>query len=280
MSVETPSPMGRSVVVREPESGGAFPDVSDLLQESITEFFDAIGPYLLGVLGLLIGSMAVGLAGAVVFGLLLVFAVVAGAGIGAVGDQLGSVGAALLAAVSVGVDLLFLGVAVVGMTMLTAPLTASFMRAVAAHQRGEAELQIGAAFGTLGQHLPQVVGVGAIVGGATFVGLLLCGLPALLVPLFLGFAVPMVALHGLSALEAARTNIAHVRDHLQQHAIIAAVTFALNVLSGMVPLLGPAFVMAFTVRAYRKIFGDGASPQLLLTTEVSAEIEEDLPDGP
>jgi len=109
------------------------------------------------------------------------------------------------------------------------------------------------------------VGMGALVGAATFVGMLACGFPALLVPLFLGFAMHLVALHALTPVEAARTNVAHVREHLQEHVVLAVVIVVLSSVATMIPLLGLAFVLALTTRAYRTLFGDGAAPQLLLT---------------
>jgi len=264
MDNQIPATGGASAVVREREAGGRFPNVGDLVQETWAEFMDAIGPYLMGMLGLVVGYLIVGIAFTVVFGGLLAAVIVAVTALSAISEQLGSAVGPVVGLLSVAVNLVFGALVVVGSVALTAPLNASFLRAVAAHQRGEEELQVASAFSTITQDLPQVIGIGALVGVVSFVALLLCVFPVVLVPLFLGFAIPMVALHGMPAMHAARTNVEHVRDHLQDHAILALVTFALNSVAGLVPILGPAFVMAFSVRAYRKIFGDGEAPQLAL----------------
>ena len=43
---------------------------------------------------------------------------------------------------------------------------------------------------------------------------------------------------------------------------MAVVSFALSMVASYVPVLGPAFLMALHVRAYRSMFGDGPEPML------------------
>ena len=258
MDDQIPFRVGGAVAMRQREAGGRFPDIGNLVQETMTEFLDAIGPYLLGMLGLVLGYLIIGTSGGVVLvGLVAMLVFVLNA-LAVIGEDAG----ALLALIWLVANLGFLAVAMIGTMALTAPLHASFLRAVAAHQRGDDELQIASAFNTVTQELPRVVGVGALVGAAMSVGMLFCFFPLLLVPLFLGFAIPLVALHGLSPMDAARTNVKHVWVHLQDHAILALVTAAIGFMANFVPVLGPAFMMAFSVRAYRQIFGDGGAPEL------------------
>ncbi|MEN0066067.1 MAG: hypothetical protein AAGA48_28250 [Myxococcota bacterium] len=267
MDGETPAPGAPASVVRTREDGGTFPNVGDLVQESLTEFTDSIVPYILSFLGLIAGYLVVGVGMSIVWGLLTIVVVVLVSALGALVEGLGSVGVTLVGLLTVGVNLALLGLGLVGGMALVAPLTGSYFRAVAAHQRGEGELELASAFSTLSENAVQMAGMGAILGAATFVGGLFCLLPALAVPVFLGFAIPIVALHGLPVADAARLNVTHVRDHLQEHLPIALSILGLNLIGGVIPVVGPAFTTAYTVRAYRKIFGDGEAPQVGLLTD-------------
>lgn len=268
MDSESPSAAVPAQVVRAHEPGGRFPNPGVVVQETLAEFMDAIVPYLLSVLGLIAGYAVLA---TVVSGAVVVIWVVVGAIVGLAATGFAQIDEGLAGLVTTGGMLIGLGVqlitgalGVAAFGALAAPLQASYLRAVAAHQRGDEELQLGSAFSTIGQDVAQVALAGALVGLAGVVGMMLCFFPVLLVPLLLGFVVPLVALHGLGATEAIRTNVMHVRNHLQEHAIIALIVFALNMVAGMVPVLGPAFVLAFVVRVYRNIFGDGVQPQLAL----------------
>lgn len=253
----------------EPVDGGVLPDLGALLNETMSEFMDHIGPYALAGLGLYVVVVPVTMIlffgmYFLMFGGVFGVAIVGGILSVIVGDAAGEGAGALVALASqlVGMGVMFLAfVAVIAAVVgIFAPLSASLTRAVAAHQRGEKTLDFSAAFSTLMQDLPRVIGVGVIIGGLTMLGIFMCYAPALLVAVFLGFASSLVYLHRARPGEAIRNAFGHARSHLQWHGTFALVVVALSFVAGNVPVLGPMFIIAMQVRAYRQLFGDGPEP--------------------
>lgn len=257
-----------------PEAGGRMPDVSKLLSETMEEFKDNFAPYLLAGLGQMVVALPVILV-TIFVGYFVVFGgmmglsfggILVGAAIGeAVSQDIGGIVALLaqLAAVTVPFALFF-GVLGLGLALL-APLNASLLRAVAAHQRGEKTLDFGSTFSTATQDLVRVIGIGLVMSMLVMVGLMMCYLPAMAVPLLFGFATPLVALHRRAPIEATRTALGHVLAHPQPHLMLGLITLVMTMFAGYLPVIGPMFVLAFHIRAHRQIFGDGAEPVLVLS---------------
>lgn len=248
-------------------SGGELPDLGALLNETVTEFMENIGPYALAGLGQMLVVIPIALV--MIFGMYAMIALgiggmlAGGAGLAAVlPGELAGLGA--LAGALVGLAVIavcffgFIGL----MGAMMAPINASLLRAIAAHQRGEKTLELSSAFSSLGEN------IGAVIGGAAILTLLsvalsmMCYFPALLPVIFLGFAAPLIALHGRGAVEGIQAAAAHARSHLKWHALYGLLHFALLMAASSIPVVGVMFVLAFQVRAYRRVFGDGRQPVL------------------
>lgn len=258
-------------VVREPLPGGETPDVGKLLNETIAEFTDDIGPYLLAGLGHTLVVLPVVFGAIILLYLGMIFGMFGGMiGVGIVGALVGSILGETAGTLSLLVSqllfflLIFLAIIAFGAALgaVLAPFNASLTRAVAAYQRGEGELGFNAAFTTLGQDVVKVVLGAVLLASMAMVLLMFCYLPVLIVPLVFGFFGPMIYLHGMGPLDAFRVSIAHFRSHMSYHLTVAALGFAMGMVASYVPVLGPAFLTAFHVRAYRAMFGDGLAPVL------------------
>jgi hypothetical protein len=148
------------------------------------------------------------------------------------------------------------------MMALLAPLNASLVRAVAEQQRGGKELELTSVFSTLTQDVMRVVSAASLVTLLGVLGAMACYLPSLLVLFAFGFVGSLVALHRLPPLEAMRANLAHARAHLQWHVMFGLLYMVVLMVGSYIPILGSMFVVAFHVRAYRTMFGDGEAPVL------------------
>jgi hypothetical protein len=250
------------------EAGGADADLSELIQEGIQDFSKDIGPYLLAGMGQFLVVVPVSFAAGLVayFGSMLgmMGGWIVGLVLGLLLASLGDVGAFLGALVMVGLP--FLGLFAVllpilpVMVAILAPVNASLVRAVAAHQRGEKELSLGSAFETLTEDVGRVIVTALVLTGFTMVGLLFCYVGALLVPILFGFVSTLVALHRCGPIEAFRLQIAHLRKHGNTHLMLGVGQIAFSMVAGFVPVIGPLFLVDMQVRAHRKMFGDGPTP--------------------
>lgn len=100
---------------------------------------------------------------------------------------------------------------------------------------------------------------------AAFVALLTCALlvtgPGAVLPLLLfGFAPSLVAIHRLSWWSALKTSARHVAANPLFHVAYLCAWLLLWTVAAMIPLAGPAFMVALHVRVYRVVFGDGPVP--------------------
>ncbi len=253
-------------VVREPVVGGDAPDVGKLLNATIADVTDDIGPYLLAGLGHTLVVMPIVLVAIVVMYLGMIFGMfggMLGVGIfaGIIGSMLGETagGVSMLLAQLLFFLVFFLGIVAfgAGLGALLAPFNASLTRAIAAYQRGEGELTFGSAFETLSQDVAKVMGGAVLLGAIAMVLVMFCYVPVLLVPLVLGFYSPMIYLHGEGPISALKTSVVHFQSHMGYHLTIGALGMAMGIFASYVPVLGPVFLAAFHVRAYREMFGDG-----------------------
>lgn len=254
------------------EPGGGIPSISALFAETFTDVTENIQGYLMVALALMAVMIPFSLVLTFVgmFGLYMalgigVFAsILGGAAIGeATGDSdlggivtvIGSVGSSVLA------FLVFFALILL-MAAAMAPLSASLDRAIAAHQRGEAPLTFNAAFATIRQDMMSAFGAVALVSATSLVGVFFCYVGAFVPAFFFSFAFPMVALHRKGAREAMRICATHAMARPMEHFVFMLAFVGTSLVAAYIPLLGPVFTLAFHVRAYRKMFGDGPEPVL------------------
>jgi hypothetical protein len=248
--------------------GGALPDIGATISETLNEFTENIGAYALA--GLSMALIMIPAVLAMLFGVYMLLAsVILGGAAGASGFM------AILPSEMAGIGgllgvLLAIAIAVVGMTVVMgmfsaviAPLNASLLRSIAAHQRGEGPLEFSAPFRAMGENL------GSVILGTTLLTLLgaglamMCYLPALLPMIFLSFAAPLIALHNRSAMGGIGMAFRHAKNHLGWHLKYGFTHLLVLMVSSQIPVVGYMFAIAFQVRMYRKVFGDGQEPVLV-----------------
>lgn len=249
-------------------SGGALPDIGATLAETLNDLAENIGAYALAGLGMMVVMipyilvMFVGiymmLIGVVFGGALSISGITALlpadlAGIG------GLVGVLLTAGVGVGMFFAVIGLG----SAIIAPLNASLMRSIAAHQRGDRPLEFTAAFSSMGENIGAVIMGTAVLTLLSIVLAMMCYLPALLPLIFLSFATPLIALHHRGAMEGIRMAFRHARNHLSWHLKYGVTHFLVLIVSSQIPVIGYMFAAAFQVRMYRKVFGDSQEPVLV-----------------
>jgi uncharacterized membrane protein len=256
----------------EPVPGGRLPEVGALFSATMNEFMANLGPYALAGVGLfLVGMMLafvmipliyLAMTGVMVFGLL--GSVFLGVGVSELSGSEDAGAFAMMLGYLGSFGLMFTAMfAVIGfMGAVTAPFQASLTRAVAAHQRGEGKLEIGAAFGTATQDLGSVVVVAALYMTAIVIGSMACYLPAFFVMALASMAPTMVYLHREGAGSALTLSTRHAMANLGFYVPLALVLFLSAMISAYVPVIGPMFGVALHVRAYREMFGDGPEPVL------------------
>jgi uncharacterized membrane protein len=234
------------------------PDVGALLKSTLDDFMKDIGPYAMAGLGYMLVMVPVMMVGLITFYAGL-FAVIFASAAGAQASGSADAGAAVSGLVMAGVGL--------GMVVLIAVLNMAFslahgslLRAIHRHQRGEETLGIKAPFSTLGTRAGSTIAASLLAGLLTFGGFLLCVFPGFVVALLLFFTMPLVAIHGLTAGAAVRQSIAVVRSNLGYHLILMLAIMVVGMIASYVPVVGPMFIVAMTVRVYREIFGDGEVP--------------------
>jgi len=253
-------------VVREPLDGGVEPDVGAVLNATIADFTDDIGPYVMASLGHTLVLVPIIFAAIFIF-YIVFFVLLMGGSVGLavvavmITELLGEAagGLSMLGSQLImifGMFVLFFAF-ISGIAAITAPLNASLTRSVAAYQRGEGTLDISAAFSSAGQDIVKVVMVSVVMGCLALVLVSMCYIPVLIIPLMFGFTTAMVSLHRLGPISAFTTSLAHFQKHPKFHLMFGALTLALNMVASYVPVLGPAFMVALHVRAYREMFGDG-----------------------
>ncbi len=244
------------------EDGGKIPDVGQLLSETTAEFMDNIGPYALAGLGQLLVVLPVTFIGIIVGYIAMMFAMMfgmagstmVGAGIG--GDAGGAVaGVGTLASMGLGFLALFL---VIGLMMaIIGPVSASLHRGVAAHQRGEKQLELSSAFSTLTQDIVSVLLVAILFGSVVTFGVFLCYLPGILAMIVFGFAGPLVYIGRRGPVASMALSMRHCVENINFYLPFGGIYFVIMMFAAYVPVIGPMYGMALHIRAYRQIFGDG-----------------------
>lgn len=251
--------------------GGEHPEFGVLFQETVSDFQDHFADYLLaGVAQFVIVMVAVVAAVFAAYLLMtlgivgLTFALIA---LTAVVERTFGQDAVALVLVPGQLSLvlvMLVGAAAFGGAVgaALAPMHASLVRAVAAHQRGEGKLEPAAAFSTIGERLVGAVVVGAVTATLAVGGVFLCYLPALAVPLLFGFGSTLVALHPLGGLRALAISARHTLANPSWAVPFGLLSAVLLMVSGNVPVIGPMFALSLVVRAHRYVFGDGEDPVL------------------
>ncbi len=253
----------------ETEPGGQLPDMGRLLQATIGDLSDNLAGYILVGLGqmlvvlvasvVLVPALYIGMAlifcfGSMLSGLLsgIVMAITNSDGLAAVFSLFGTL---LTFACTFGAMFLLIG----GLIALIAPVTGSLNRAVAAHQRGEGKLDFNGAFSTAKEELIPGITVTAITTGIILLGVMMCYIPGIFAMGLLSFAPCLVYLHRRSATQAVSMAVTHAMANPQFYLVFCLAMFGITLIASYIPLLGPAFIVAFHVRAFRMVFGDHPS---------------------
>jgi hypothetical protein len=248
--------------------GGEVPDVGRILSDTTAEFMADLGPYALAGLGYQLVVVPVVIVmflgiylGLTVFIALGLVASLSGAFVvGEIfGPDLGALAAFVLQMIAFAASFLVLGALTLVLAAPLAVVHAGLVRAIAAHQRGDEVLDLGAPFRHMRGGLSSIMVAFALYGGLVLVGAVMCYLPALLVPLFFGFALTLVSLHGRGAVAGFRESLAAMLAHPQQHVALWGLSLVLGLVGAYVPVIGPMFALALHVRAHRTIFGDPAA---------------------
>ena len=255
--------------------GGKPPDAGTILSTSFAEFGDNLAPYaILGAIQMAVLFPLVFIAIFVgYFVMVLTTAVVYVVGMGVsvglasllpedLAGPVAAIGMLITLIVSLLATIASMFAVVLLITLPVAPLHAAFVRAIAAHQRGEGPPEPAKAFATITQDLVPVVTVAVIMGGASLVGLLFFGVGALVPAFLFAFAPSLVALHRMGPIDALRASARHALADPTWHGIWTALNWGLGLAASNIPVLGPAFMMAFQVRGHRELFGDGPEPVL------------------
>ncbi len=251
-------------------AGGHLAPLGTLFNETFEDLTGNLADYALAGLGLWIVVVPVSfvLSMAAVLGMYLVMMVgvvasIAGgvaAGEAAGDPDLGALigGVGTLGSIGIAFLLMF---GVIGMvSMCLAPFSASLMRGVAAHQRGEGKLEFKSVFSSIRQDMGSVCFILACTTIASMIGVCFCYVGALVPAVLFGFAPAMVAIHRAGAIDALRRCARGAMANPMQHLIFAAANLGVSLVAAYIPVIGMMFVMALQVRAYRSLYGDGAAP--------------------
>jgi hypothetical protein len=261
---------GEKPYTLERTAGGRVPDLGQLISATIGDFTDNIGPYAMLGLGQFAVVFPVTLVAIVViyFGIFAVmFGGLFGTGmlaavIGRTSDDAAGLVMVLGELLSMTVMMAFIFGAIGLIAAIVAPISASTTRAIAAHQRGEAKLELSSAFSTATQDVAAVIAVTLLVTTVILGGMMFCYLPGLAAMILLSFAFEMVALHRRGALSAVSSAARSAMGNPSFYLMFGLVYFVIMMVAAYVPIIGPMFGSALHVRAYRELFGDGDEPVL------------------
>jgi hypothetical protein len=257
-----PRPPPQAAPVYQRFAGGSLPDLSRAFNDTLQSFTRDLGPYALAGVGLMVIVIPISM--------VLVFVIYGGIALVAFGSMAaqashggGGSGPDDLLALGIGLGSVgFYFLAILGMTVALAPFSASLMRAIAWHQRGERPLGFDSVFSSFSRDLGSTIGVSFLAAMLGMVGVTLCFFPALIVGCFLVHAFPLVALHRLPAWRSIKLSAGYVNDALGWHAKYFGVVLLMNMIAGYIPIVGPVFAYAYMVRVYRELMGDGERPAL------------------
>lgn len=247
-------PLGEPVP-GEPRAAGELPEIIPLFTATIEDLMAHFAGYLLAGLGAFLVSMVIGTVGAGALLVLVFLPTIAGLAldseiVATLGPIIGGLAGFML----------FLGVSIV----LAYPITASLGRNLKDRIETGAELGFTAPYNRIAVDLGQVLLLALVTAAGILVGMLMCYLPALLVGLFLGFALPAMIVHRLSAVEAVKLSVGHVKDHFVWHLGYWGLGLAIMLAGQAVPLIGPVLMIpvytAYQVRVYMAVFGTGEAP--------------------
>lgn len=254
-------------------------DATDLVAEafsrSLGDMKMRLGPMLLGILP---GALATVVAGFGVYGALMVGALLSLIGLAGVGaaalffsKELGDWGPPLVSGGMIAAHVVGLA-PVMGMggllNMLLSGVGASYSRALAAAQRGDAEITLSASFSTFWHRFPTIA-VTSLVVTATCYLLLASLVGAPLILLLRVLIIPgltMVTLHDVglqTALE--RTTRALTADP-RRHLGCQLLAGMLSTLLLSIPVVGGVWMLAFDLHLFRLLHGDPPSPAAMRTT--------------
>lgn len=242
--------------------GGELPSIGEVLNDAWQIFSRDLGPYAWAGFGQLVVLMPVVMVALIVIygGMALVFVgafMLQSASHAAAGAEGGASAVSWVAGLGVGTAMV---VVLSLLTCVAALSRASLERAVARHQRGEGPLGFSSAYDTITQDLWKVIGVTLLTVVLVMAGVILCYLPGLCVALALSAALPLVVLFRQAPMAAVRESFSLVRGNLVFFIKVYGVTILVGMIAANIPVLGPAFMMALTVRLYRQLLGDGETP--------------------
>lgn len=258
--------------LRQPLPGGGKLDPMEILQDTLKEFTDDLGPYLLAGLGQFLVMVPLTLAFvfvmyflvfATLFGGMFFGAFAAVAASETLGDEAAGAVFGLSYVGSLGLMFVVIMLAAMALGAIVAPLNASLVRRMAEHQRGGRKLDFSAYFSNASEDIPRVIMATVLVGLVTAVGFMFCYIPGIALAFLLMFATYLVILHKVSPVEAIRASAARFMAEPGPHAMFALLFMGVALVAANIPILGSMFITALHLRAYRVLFGDEEEPKLL-----------------
>jgi hypothetical protein len=238
------------------------PSPVTIATDTLSVFMKDLAPFLLVALGPMIAAL-VGLAVVMPLGFGCMFGGFMGsAAIGTAmidpntGDP-SPVGAILMAVGMIGSYLGFFVLVFGGLSLIITPVQASALRAIDKHLAGEEVAGFGGGFSTATSQIGKDVGTTLAYGLLVALGLPFFYVGALVAVFFLGMAPHAAMLDGDSPGKALAKAFAHTRANLTWHLTHLLVLLVFGMIASNIPLLGPAALSLYQVRAYRAAFPRG-----------------------
>jgi hypothetical protein len=242
----TPAMPGGTVSLVRQFPGGELPSVTGILGELLTDLMNNFG----GWLSFGVGTLVIGF-------LSMLFVIVPYA----------------VAFVPVFVDnddryvlpgMALMMVAILVVSILQIPWANGQYRALLRYQRGEVAFSVGAPL----EEATTDIGSAFVLWLLTFVIALLavmaCYFPVFFVSALVGLAWPALVVHKLSPMEAVALSFRHARQYPMWTLGFWALGLGIALVGSQIPILGMMLAgpiyMAYHLRAYRQIYGDGPVP--------------------
>jgi len=241
------------------------PEPLDLFKEVFDELSADPSPYVVAGLGQFLITMPALLMLFMVlyFGIgtwllssFLIFGAGVALGVQLLGESLGIIAGSLVFGLWILLGVVLLTALVIGVGAVLAPLNASLVRRIVAHQQGGQKLEFNAAFTHLTQDIVPVMLVSVAVSSAVLVGLFFFYIPGLIAAVLLGHASYLVILQRYSVGRALQTSVHSVQSHGNYYAMFWLLYFVCAMIASYIPIIGPMYLAAVHLRSHAALFGE------------------------